>query len=157
MALNPVQQRALNHLSDPSGSGHRQSALNDLIQAGFFTPTDSEVASQEKLAEFIEAEYDRGRFCEEGISRFAEAVLPSDEEGTTPAEGEYFVTFKVKVAHPWVAMESPEHEDLFVDNVLGRIAKVIQLTRSPRVVGTPALEPAEWEVISAEYYDWRGV
>lgn len=98
MALNPVQQRALDHLSSTDGStGYRQSALNTLIQEGFFVPTDSEQASRDKIGEFTDRARSVGTYCTEGIQRFLDYVL---EDTTGPVDRVLSLSLRVWVNGP---------------------------------------------------------
>lgn len=142
MTLNPIQQRALEHLSAGDGStGHRQSALNTLIQRGFFG-AQTEQQSEMAVREF--ADENPTGACEEGINRFLVAVLGDSPVGRNDQN---LVELEVFTGRIKIRFDEP-----FVESVEGT-AQVHNVFRKI-VAGLNLLRGEGWS-IEESYLDWE--
>jgi hypothetical protein len=140
MALNNIQQTTLEYLS--TDSSQRQSALNELIGDLFFRPGVPEEDSRAAITEFISEQRERRDFCNEGINRFALAVLGS-VPNAGPKDTDLTVTLSIRVNH------SVDTYPTFSDIVNKVIGAVRLLERD-----VPLSDDVQWKITDVIVSDW---
>lgn len=143
MALNTIQQKTLEYLS--TGSSQRQSALNELIGDGFFNPSDAEDNSRQAIISFIETQRERGDFCNDGINRFAEAILGEIPE-TGPTVTRLTVTLDIDVEHSF--------GDGYGDGVYSKFGELAQKVSQIASMLRNSDEDPQWTIVGVQASDW---
>lgn len=92
--MNQIQINTFKYLTKDDASEERASALEQLSDEGFFTRS-SEGESIEHLTSFIDDCRSDGTFCNSGIDRFEQNLLPVVQK---PVDTRYSATLQFTVA-----------------------------------------------------------
>lgn len=94
--MNEFQKKVRNYLLE--GGAERKSALSEMMDSGFFDKTVN--ADEVMFGRWIESWRKNGKFCESGLKRAEQALIPTKTTTVT-------VTLELEVPHQTIDQYAP--------------------------------------------------
>lgn len=142
--MNNVQLSVLDYLRD--GGDERQAALDMLTDRGFFVSSNNPTSLAE-VGDFIDEVRGDGSFCDDGINRFAQAIL-GEVPKSGPREDEIVVTFRLDLTHNSGATPDDDEEG-DISRIVMQLGQMLRLAKGESSNGEP------WSIEGWQLDEWN--